>query len=134
MSYQGKFETWTIQAKEDLSNLTPGSGALYKVVNMNTGLFANNGQGANGVLQYGAESGGHVTLGIDGVQKGVFATAITTPGMELTVTTSGYLTVASDATWVVGRNLTAVSCVGVHAFMADFKNPWRYNPVSGGRY
>ena len=130
MGYQQKFESWSLIAAADLSNTTPGmNGALYKAIGMQTRTFVNNAVGAFGLLQEGCSSGGHASVAISGVSKAVFATAITSVGMDLTVTTSGLLTLATSGTYVMGKNLTAVSCVGVHAVMLNALNPWYYNPT-----
>lgn len=125
MAFNGKFESWKVQAKADLSDTTPGIvGALYKAVDFLTGTYANDAAPAIGLLQEGASSGGHINLAIQGVSKAVFATAITSVGMELTVVTSGLIGLAGSGDYVVGKNLTAVDCVAVGAGMFNFLNPW----------
>ena len=126
MAYQGKFETWTIQAKENLSNTTPGTGALYKAVNITDGKFASSAKAAGGILQQAGQSGDHVTLALYGVSKVTYATAVSTIGLNLTVTTSGFVKLAGSGDFTVGRNLTTVSCYGVGAAMINFLNPWYY--------
>lgn len=126
MAYQGEFRSWTIQAQEDMRNLTPGTGALYKGVNFNTGLFANSGIGANGILQHAGGSEDHVSLAIDGVSKVVYSTAISTIGMPLTLTTSGFMTLAASGDYVNGHNLTTISCYGVGAAMINMINPPKF--------
>lgn len=126
MGFSERFQSWKIQAGADLSDTTPGiNGDLYKVIDFQTGTYANQALVAGGLLQYGAQSGGHINLAIYGISKAVFATAITSVGMELTVVTSGLLSLADSGDYVVGKNLTSVSCVGVHAAMVNFLNPWK---------
>jgi len=130
MSFYGKYETYTFIAKTDLSNSAVGTtGLLHRAINFNTGNIVQTALGADGMLVKGCSSGGHATAAIWGVMKGLFATAITTPGINLTVTTSGRITIAGSGYYVIGKNLTAVSCAGVHPFMGNFLNPWYYNPV-----
>jgi len=126
MGYQGKFETWTLQAANNLSDTTPASGALYKGINLQTKDFAAGGNIAAGILQEGCTSGGHATVAIEGVVKGVFIAAINSIGMPLSLTTSGYMKAAGSGDYVSGRNLTTVAC-GIHAMYFNGLNPWYYN-------
>ena len=43
MSVEGRYFTWTIVAGEDLDDLNPGSGELYKAVALDDGKIAQNG-------------------------------------------------------------------------------------------
>ena len=126
MAYQGEFKAWTVTAKEDLSSLTPGTGALYKGVNFNTGKFSTSGIGLNGILQYAGQSGDHISLAYMGVSKVTYATAISTIGMPLTLTTSGLMTTAASGDYVNGHNLTTVSCYAVGAAMVNMINPPKF--------
>ena len=109
MSVEGRYFAWSISAGEDLDDLTPGTGNLFKAIALDDGKFAMNGREAGGILLYGGKSGEHVTLGYAGVLK--FTAKVAIPkGARLTVTTSGYFTSASSGKYVCGRNLdTAVA-------------------------
>lgn len=123
MGYQGKFDAWTVQAKADLSDTTPGTGALYKAVGLETGDFVADGSGFCGLLQEGCSSGGHASIAYKGISKACFATAITSIGLDLTITTGGWLTLAASGDFVVGRNLTVVVSGGTYAAAVNFINP-----------
>lgn len=115
---EGRHFTWTIPAGEDLDDLTPGKGDLFKAIRLDDGKKASNGLVAGGILIYGGKAGDHVTLGYLGVMKFVAGGNIT-KGERLTVTDDGYFIKATSGTYVVGRCLdTAVSkgSIGTGAF------------------
>lgn len=128
MAYEGKYDTWTVVAKNDLSDVAPGSGALFKAIDIQTGDFASSGARPCFMLEHGCSSGGNAAGVYFGITKGTFISAINSIGMDLTVTTSGYLTLAASGNYVYGKNLTTVAC-GVHPIMWNGINPWYYNPT-----
>ena len=118
MSVEGRYFTWTIPAGEDLDDLAPGTGEIFKAVALDDGQIAQNGREAGGILVYGGKTSEHVTLGYLGVMKFTAGAAIA-KGKRVTVTTSGYFVEAASGSYVVGRCLdTAVSsgAVGTGAF------------------
>ena len=118
MSVEGRYFTWTIVAGEDLDDLTPGTGDLYKAVTLSDGRIAQNGRQAGGILHYGGKQNEHVTLGYQGVMK-FSAGAAVNKGSRLTVSASGYISEAASGSYVVGRCLdTAVAsgAIGTGAF------------------
>lgn len=118
MSVEGRNFTWTIAAAEDLDDLTPGTGDLFKAVALDDGLIANNGREAGGLLLYTGRTGEHVTLGYAGVLKFTAGGSIA-KGRRLTVTASGYVSEATSGSYVVGRCLdtsVASGAVGTGAF------------------
>jgi len=118
MSVEGRFYSWTLVAGEDLDDLTPGTGHLFKAVALDDGKIAANGREAAGILLYGGRSAEHVTVGYTGVMKFTTGAAVD-KGRRLTVTASGYFVEAGSGTYVVGRCLdTAVAsgAVGTGAF------------------
>ena len=122
MSVEGRNFTWTIAAGEDLDDLTPGTGDLFKAVALDDGQIAANGREAGGILIYGGRSAEHVTLGYLGVLKFAAGAAVTT-GRRLTVAASGYFVEAASGSYVVGRCLdadVASGTIGTGAF--NFSN------------
>ena len=122
MPIDGRNFTWTIAAGEDLDDLTPGTGDLFKAVALDDGKIAANGREAGGILIYGGRSAEHITLGYMGVLK-FSAGAAVTKGRRLTVSTSGYIVEAGSGTYVVGRCLetdVASGAIGTGAF--NFSN------------
>ena len=118
MSVEGRYQSWTVAAAEDLDDLTPGTGDLFKAIALDDRKVANNGLEAGGILVYGGKSGENVTLGNAGIMKFTAGAAVAA-GKRLTVTTSGYFITATSGSYVVGRNLeTAVGtgAVGTGAF------------------
>ena len=118
MAVEGRYFTWTLAAGEDLADLQPGAGHLFKAVALDDGRIAQNGREAGGILLYGGRQEEHVTLGYAGILKFAAGAAIT-KGSRLTVGNSGYFTQAVSGSYVVGRCLdTAVAsgAVGTGAF------------------
>ena len=118
MSVEGRYFTWTIAAGEDLDDLEPGTGSLFKAVALDDGRIAQNGREAGGVLLYGGRKNEHITLGYAGVLKFTAGEDIG-KGQHLTVRKDGYFHPAGHGEWVVGRCLdTAVvkGAVGTGAF------------------
>jgi len=111
MAVEGRYFTWSLAAGEDLDDLTPGSGALFKAVALDDGRYANDGREAGGLLLYGGRAGDHVTLGYAGVMK-FTAGAPVGAGRRLTVGTSGYLAEADSGSYVVGRSLDSAVASG----------------------
>lgn len=96
--------TWTLKAGEDLTDLTPGTGHLYKAIALDDGKIAQNGREAGGIILYGSSEGEHVTIGYAGVMK-FTAGADIEKGQRLTVAKDGYFVPATPGTFIVGRCL-----------------------------
>ena len=103
MSIEGRFFTWTIEAGEDLNDLTPVDGHIFKAVTM-TGVIANNGYKAGGILLYGGMMNEHVTLGYAGIMKFTTNEKLE-KGALLTVGRGGFFRAAKEGDWIVGRCL-----------------------------
>ena len=132
MSVEGRNFTWAIAAGEDLDDLTPGTGDIFKAIALDDGKPAANGKEAGGILFFGAKNGENVTLGLYGVMKFVAGAAVA-KGARVTVTASGYFITATSGSYVVGRCLdTAVGtgAVGTGAF--NFLAPSYFGVSSGG--
>lgn len=118
MSVEGRNFTWTIVAGEDLDDLNPGNGDLYKAVALDDGKIAQNGRESGGIMLYGGKQNEHITLGYQGVIK-FTAGGTVNKGSRLTVSASGYITEAASGSYVVGRCLdtgVASGAVGTGAF------------------
>jgi len=118
MAVEGRYFTWTLAAGEDLADLEPGTGHLFKAVALDDGKIAQDGREAGGILLYGGRQDEHVTLGYAGILKFTAGAAVA-KGTRLTVANSGYFTSAVSGSYVVGRCLdTAVAsgAVGTGAF------------------
>jgi len=118
MSVEGRHFTWTITAGEDLDDTSAGTGHLFKAVALDDGKLAVNGLEAGGILLYGGRQNEHLTLGYAGVMK-FTAAAPVSKGNRLTVTGSGYCTVAASGDYTVGRCLdsaVASGAIGTGAF------------------
>jgi hypothetical protein len=118
MAVEGRYFTWTVAAGENLDDLTPGAGSLFKAIAIDDGKYAANGREAGGVLVFGGRTGEHLTLGYAGILKFVAGAAVG-KGKRLTVTGSGYFVEAGSGSYIVGRCLdTAVASgsVGTGAF------------------
>jgi hypothetical protein len=120
---QGKFEAWAIAAKADLSQGEAGTGKRYKAVDLQTGDIAETSLVAAGLLQTCASSGRNVSAGYQGVMKFTTGVAISSAWMQLAVTTSGYMMLATSGDWAIGRNAYTVTSGGVVAGFFNFISP-----------
>jgi len=103
--------TWSFDAKDDISDSTEGTGDIYKVVNGETATIANSGFSMQsvGILTIPANSGDTATYADAGKIKFTAGLAISSAGLPLTVMNSGYVHIASDGTWAIGKSLSAVA-------------------------
>ena len=118
MSVEGRFFTWTLESGEDLDDLTPGTGHIFKSVALDDGKVAQNGREAGGILLYGGKQNEHITIGYAGIMKFTSGGSVG-KGNRLTVSNSGYFTEAASGSYVVGRCLdsaVASGAVGTGAF------------------
>lgn len=122
-SVQGKFDSWTITAANNLSNLVPSTGAIYKAVRNKTGDFAANGKEATGILQYGCDSGQYATVGYFGRMKATAGAAVTSADTLLTITASGYAIAATSGSWCVGKTCEAMTSGMIFTGLFNFITP-----------
>lgn len=120
MSTHIKEEVLQLVAGEDLR------GTVGKVITL-AGTIAASPRTAAGVHKGSVSSGQHTGAVYEGVTKGYFGGAVSTPGWPLTVAASGWLTAAGSGNSTIGRAIGAVASGEVAMFMADFKN-LGYNP------
>ena len=129
MAIEGKHMTWSTKAGADLSDLTAGTGALYKAITQLGVKAASPGDDAKGLLLYGGTSGSHVTLGVMGEMKFTAGAAVTSVNAPLSVAAAGFLTVATSGDFVVGHftqgtnRSTSISSGSVGTGLFDFVNP-----------
>ena len=107
MAIEGRYFTWTIPAGEDMDDMRPGTGHLFKAVALDDGRIAQNGREAGGILLYGGKREEHVTLAYAGIIRFVAGEDIGR-GERLTVRSEGYFCVAKTGEYVVGRCLDAL--------------------------
>ncbi len=100
--------TFTITAGEDLDDLAPGTGDIYKAVAVVDGQVAANGEEASGILVAGGKSGEFVTLAGIGESKYTAGDTVTI-GAQLTCAASGYITAAASGDAIVGQALEAAT-------------------------
>ena len=108
-----------------MSSTTEGTGPLYKTVAGEIGDIIANGQAAHGLLVSGADSGDTATYANQGRMKYVAGVAVSSSGVLLTPTTSGYMIPANSGFWVVGKHYgadVASGVVGTGFF--NFATPW----------
>lgn len=123
MAFQGKQMLITIQASEALNNLNAGTGDLYKTVDTEGGT-GKLGGGNYGILQYGADNAGHVSVCWFGESKFVAGLAVSA-GAAIATAANGFLVTAASGQVVVGRNLdTAVASGAVGTGIFNFANPY----------
>lgn len=114
---------YALAAAEDLSNVTAGTGAIYKAIAADDRKLAANGLEAVGIICYGGESGNHVTCDVAGVSKFTAGGAVGA-GARVTVSGSGYFIAATSGSYVVGRALeSAVASGAVGTGIFNFATP-----------
>jgi hypothetical protein len=127
MSIQNTFNQWQMKAEEDLSNTVAGTGHIHKAVSIQTGKITSTALDVIGLVQRAARQNAHVGVGVDGIQKFVAAAAVSSAGIHLTVTTSGYLTTVGSGDYVVGKTLASVASgavgYGLFNFAVPFQSP-----------
>jgi len=120
MSVQNAFTPWSIQASEALSDLTAGTGQIYKAVDAAGGVAPD--KTAVGILQQLGGNAEHITIGTSGIMKYVAGAAVVI-GAGVTVTTSGYFTTATSGGTIFGRALAAVGSGAVGTGIFNFATP-----------
>lgn len=123
MGVQNTFRTITLVAGQDLSNAVRGTGALYKVISIESGALALATSKPAGLLQQGGLTGAHVTVGFDGAQKYTAGAAVAL-GAKLAMADSGYLVTVASGSKVVGSALTVAVSGGVHEGLFNFATPY----------
>lgn len=114
MSSSGKPETIQVTAGADLS----GAASLYKAIAVGGTIAAAN-NATIGLLQNKPKSGEDATLGYKGHMKGVAGAAITA-GLNLKVTTSGFLIVVVSADGSCGKALSTAASGATVEGLFDF--------------
>lgn len=97
-------ENFQVTAAEDLSAAT----VRYKAVTYG-GTVAADSKRAAGILRYVANSGSIATVIIEGLTKADCASAVSTPGWPLKVTTSGWLTACASGDIAIGRYIGQIA-------------------------
>jgi hypothetical protein len=123
MSIQNSQFQWSIEAGEDLNDLTAGTGHIFKAIRSVDGKFANDGKSAIGILQYLGEEDQHVSFSYMGLMKYVAGAGISSGDVLLTVANSGYCIEASSGDYVVGKALDDTTSGSVGYGIFDFSNP-----------
>ncbi|MAF43006.1 MAG: hypothetical protein CMI54_02380 [Parcubacteria group bacterium] len=123
MAVEGKYETWAMEAAEDMDTLNAGTGHLHKAVDAARTIAAT-GDEAIGILKHAGKNTEHITVGVSGIMKYVASAAIVA-GARISATTSGYFVTATSGTYVNGQNLdvaVASGAVGTGLFHFGVSN------------
>ena len=118
MAVNGRYFSWTLTAGEDLADLRPRTGHLFRAIALDDGKIAQNGREAGGILLYGGLQGEHIAIGYAGIIKFLAGRPIEV-GRHLTVLSDGSFAQAHPGDWVVGRCLdkaVASGAIGTGAF------------------
>jgi hypothetical protein len=126
MAYSNIQFNFHTKAYEDLSNTVKGTGAIYKAIDVASGMIASDGLNAIGLITQNAKSGNNVSFAVNGIAKFTASEAITI-NTQLTVTTSGYLKSALEGDYVVGKCVSTVGSGSVGTGIFDFANATKKN-------
>lgn len=110
-------ENITVIAGENLT----AANAKYKVISVGGTITPTVGLGL-GLLTTSINSGGHASVAHRGITKAWAAAAVTSASVELTVTTSGWLTSAASGDRTCGRALEPASSGDLFRVSIDFSN------------
>ena len=113
-------EYFQVTAAEDLSATT----IRYKCITYG-GTVAADSKRAAGICRFVANSGYNATVVIEGITKADCASAVSTPGWPLKITTSGWLTACASGDISVARYVGQVATNSGDRIpvAADFKLP-----------
>lgn len=119
MAVENQQVNLTFKAGEDLNT----DGHQYKAIALNDGKLANDGQEASGILKNKPATGEAGNYALSGNIKYVAGGAVAA-GVQMTVTTSGFITTAASGDWKVGLNgINAVTSGSVGNGNFDFTTP-----------
>jgi hypothetical protein len=118
MTTDNKFSEIAIVAGADLD--TPAS--RFKAVTIGGTIAASVTYTSLGILRHGGKTG--ETLGViyEGITKVLAGAAITSGGMQLKITTSGYIIAAVSGDLTIGRSLGFCASGDLVQAFVDFKN------------
>lgn len=129
MAISNVYNLHTMTAGENMDDRTPGTGHIHKAVDRKTKKISATGETAAGLLRYTGLSGENVSYGDFGEMKFTAGSAINSGGVNLTVSTSGYMTEAGSGDWVCGyfkqgtNGSESVSSGGVGTGIFNFVTP-----------
>jgi len=113
-----KFSALQITAGADLD--TPAS--RFKAVTIGGTIAASVTYQAAGILRHGGKTGETLSVIYEGITKVLAGAAITSGGLQLKITTSGYLIAAVSGDLSIGRSLSFCASGDLVQAWVDFKN------------
>lgn len=117
MSTDLKFSAMPVVAAADLD--TPAS--RFKAVTVG-GTIAATPNSAAGILRHGGKTGETLSVIYEGITKVLAGAAVTSAGVPLTVTTSGFIISAVSGGISIGRSLGFCASGDLVQAMVDFKS------------
>lgn len=113
-----KYSALPIVAGADLD--TPAS--RFKAVTIGGTIAASVDYAAAGILRHGGKTGETLSVIYEGITKVLAGAAITSGGLQLKITTSGFIIAAVSGDLSIGRSLSFCSSGELVQAFVDFKN------------
>lgn len=113
-----KFCAMPVVAGADLD--TPAS--RFKAVTVGGTIAASVTFSSAGILRHGGKTGETLSVIYEGITKVLAGAAITSAGLQLKITTSGYLIAAVSGDLAIGRSLGFCASGDLVQAFVDFKN------------
>jgi hypothetical protein len=118
MTTDNKFSEYAIVAGADLD--TPAS--RFKAVTIGGTIAASVTYQAAGILRHGGKTGETLGVVYEGITKVIAGAAISSGGVQLKITTSGYIITAVSGDLTIGRSLNFCASGDLVQAFVDFKN------------
>lgn len=118
MTTDNKFCEYTIVAGANLD--TPAS--RFKAVTVGGTIAAAVDYSAAGILRHGGKTGESLGVIYEGITKVLAGAAVTSAGLRLKITTSGFIIAAVSGDLTIGRALGFCSSGDLVQAFVDFKN------------
>lgn len=117
----------TTELQHKLLQVTAGqdldtAGFRFKAITVGGTIAASANYQALGILRHGGKSGETVSAVIEGITKVYAGAAITSGGLPLKITTSGFIIAAASGDVSIGRALTPCASGDLVQAMVDFTN------------
>jgi hypothetical protein len=118
MTTDNKFSEYTIVAGANLD--TPAS--RFKAVTIAGTIAAAVDSNAAGILRHGGKTGESLGVIYEGITKVLAGAAITSGGLPIKITTSGFIISAVSGDLTIGRSLSFCASGDLVQAFVDFKN------------
>lgn len=118
MTTELKYSALQVVAGADLDT----AASRFKAVTIGGTIAASVTYQAAGILRHGGKTGESLSVVYEGITKVMAGAAITSGGMQLKITTSGFIIAAVSGDLSIGRSLAFCASGDLVQAFVDFKN------------